>query len=407
MASLLFFESKTLALTLLLLLHLHVFSLNGTFFAHAIPESELQEMLSALRSRGYNLFANAITASDLRFDVLAGQQFTFFAPTDSALFALDMKATASSYLSSLSLHIVPRRRLTAADLRSFATARSSSSARPPILRTLLPNRSVRLSVSMKRSPASYVIFVDGVAVAVPGLFYGLHVAVHGLDGILSRKSSVLDLSAPSPSDEDLSSGGGAVGANDDGGFSSPSNDVNLISPVVQDLRAAAAAPVVQPPMMKSPEFASSGGGFPVPEIQPTLVRYPYVMLPVDGSPRPEVHPPMTTSPDVMSPSNGFPASVVQPPVMSSPGMMSPAELYGPIRSPVESPVLPVSPGYGFPVPGFYDPRPPVEAPAVQVSPVDAPVVAPPPGSIEGDDLVKRLEAIVGEMPKARLGFLEF
>ncbi|KAK9096407.1 hypothetical protein Sjap_021904 [Stephania japonica] len=376
MASLLFFKSKALSLTLILLLLLHLFILNGAFVADAVPESELQEMLSALRSRGYNLFANAITASDLRFDVLAGERFTFFAPTDSALFALDMKATASSYLTSLALHIAPRRRLTAADLRSFATARSSSSARPPILRTLLPNRSVRVSVSMKRSPESYVINVGGVAVSVPGLFYGLHVAVHGLDGILSRKSSVLDLSAPSPSDGDLSS------------------DVNRISPVVQGLGAAVPAP-----MMRSPEFASPGGGFPVPEIQPTLVRFPDVVSPVDGSPRPEVQPPMTRSPDAMSPRNGFPASVVQPPVMSFPGM-SPAELYGPIKSPVESP------GYDFPVPEVYGSRSPVEAPAEQVSLVGAPVAPPSPHTDEGDDLVKRLEAIVGEMPK-RLAFLEF
>lgn len=57
-------------------------------------EQELESMITALRTRGYPLFANAVSAFNLFPDVLAGTTFTFFAPTNSSLHALDMAATA-------------------------------------------------------------------------------------------------------------------------------------------------------------------------------------------------------------------------------------------------------------------------------------------------------------------------
>ncbi|KAG5516134.1 hypothetical protein RHGRI_036996 [Rhododendron griersonianum] len=55
-------------------------------------------MLTTLRTRDYTLFANAIFATNLFPDVLAVTSFTFFAPTDSSLHALDMAATAEDYV---------------------------------------------------------------------------------------------------------------------------------------------------------------------------------------------------------------------------------------------------------------------------------------------------------------------
>ncbi|KAI8571858.1 hypothetical protein RHMOL_Rhmol01G0152200 [Rhododendron molle] len=69
--------------------------------AAAVLEQELESMLTTLRTRGYTLFANAIFATNLFPDVLAGTSFSFFDPTDSSLHSLDMAATAADYVATL------------------------------------------------------------------------------------------------------------------------------------------------------------------------------------------------------------------------------------------------------------------------------------------------------------------
>ncbi|TKY71304.1 Fasciclin arabinogalactan protein 19 [Spatholobus suberectus] len=152
-----------------------------------VPSRELDSMLDAVRARGYDLFCNAIVTSDLQIELLSHQSdanhsFTFFAPTDASLFALDMTQTASSYTDTLRFHVVPRR-LSLAQLRLLPDGHT--------LPTLLPQRRLQLT---RRTPSAAVA-VGGVDVAFPGLFYGRNVAVHGLAGILSLRSN----NSPSPS----------------------------------------------------------------------------------------------------------------------------------------------------------------------------------------------------------------
>ncbi|CAJ2649118.1 unnamed protein product [Trifolium pratense] len=157
---------------------------NAVTVVNCIPNRELDSMLTTLRSRGYHLFCNAIVTSDLRIDLLAFEDanskethsFTFFAPTDSSLFALDMAQTASSYTDTLRYHIVPRR-LSLAELRRLPNGYT--------LPTLLSTRRIRVT----RRAGSSVTVVGGVDVAFPGLFYGRHVVVHGLAGILHVRSN--------------------------------------------------------------------------------------------------------------------------------------------------------------------------------------------------------------------------
>ncbi|KAK1310669.1 Fasciclin-like arabinogalactan protein 19 [Acorus calamus] len=98
----------------------------------SISHTDFDQMLSALRSNGYNLICNAISASDIRLRLLSpnsssfggGGSFTLFAPTDSSLFAVDMaSASASDYVRSLRLHVALRR-LSSDDLRSVSAASS-------------------------------------------------------------------------------------------------------------------------------------------------------------------------------------------------------------------------------------------------------------------------------------------
>ncbi|KAF5204274.1 Fasciclin-like arabinogalactan protein [Thalictrum thalictroides] len=161
-----------------------IFFFNGVT---GIPERELEAMLSVLGSKGYNLFGNAITTSDIRYEVLAGNSYTFFAPTDGALFALDMTAPASLYVSSLRYHVVLRR-LSVSDLRSLGSGTT--------LQTLLPKREV--TIGKEGSPESDVITVDGVGVVLPGMYFGHNIAVHGLNGILDFRSKNRSVNHPKP-----------------------------------------------------------------------------------------------------------------------------------------------------------------------------------------------------------------
>ncbi|KAK9266865.1 hypothetical protein L1049_027124 [Liquidambar formosana] len=149
----------------------------------SITDQELDSMLSTLRLHNYNLFSNAIITSDLLNDLVSDSgttttSFTFFAPADSSLFALDLTSTASFYTQILRFHVIPRR-LSMSDLRKLPSGYS--------LPTLLPHRHVHVS-RRPLSPESFVITVQGVDVVVPGLYNGRHVAVHGLRGILNFRS---------------------------------------------------------------------------------------------------------------------------------------------------------------------------------------------------------------------------
>ncbi|CAL0334333.1 unnamed protein product [Lupinus luteus] len=181
--------SSYITITITILLLMKCFTVNSI-----ISTTEFDSMLDTLRVRGYNLFCNAILTSDLQFDLQdsnLNNSFTFFAPTDSSLFALDMTQTASSYTDTLRLHVIPRR-LSLPQLRLLRDGYT--------LPTLLQDR----HVSITRRDAS-VISVAGVDVLFPGLFYGRDVAVHGLAGILRLRSNVVDegsgsshSSSPSP-----------------------------------------------------------------------------------------------------------------------------------------------------------------------------------------------------------------
>nr|GME16176.1 60S ribosomal protein L3 [Ipomoea batatas] len=146
----------------------------------AVQRGEMDNMLTALRSNGYSLFSNAIITSDLSYELVDGGQssFTFFAPTDSSLFALDMINTASDYTATLRCHVIPLR------LSSFGLRRLRAGSK---LRSLAADHD--LSIDRRRSiDSGDVITIDGVDVVVPGLFYGRNVAVHGLRGILNCRS---------------------------------------------------------------------------------------------------------------------------------------------------------------------------------------------------------------------------
>ncbi|XP_022927853.1 uncharacterized protein LOC111434622 [Cucurbita moschata] len=157
------------------------FFFNKNSIVTSIPTQELDAMLSIVRARGYNLFSNAITTSDLQLDLLSAADnasFTLFAPTDSSLFALAMTQSASVYTATLRYHGLPRR-LSVSDLNSLP----SQVAIPTLL------RSQYVSVTRcHRGSRSDAISVNGINVVLPGLYYGRHVVVHGLGGILSLHS---------------------------------------------------------------------------------------------------------------------------------------------------------------------------------------------------------------------------
>ncbi|KAL5096358.1 hypothetical protein RYX36_000685 [Vicia faba] len=164
---------------------------NTVTVVNSIPNRELNSMLSTLRSRGYHLFCNAILTSDLRFDLLSSDNanstvthsFTFFAPMDSSLFALDMAQTASSYTDTLRYHIIPRS-ISLGELRLLPNGYT--------LPTLLHTRHLRVT---RHFPSS-VTFVGGVEVSFPEIFYVRHVVVHGLAGIINLRSNISHIHSP-------------------------------------------------------------------------------------------------------------------------------------------------------------------------------------------------------------------
>ncbi|KAL5781748.1 hypothetical protein ACOSP7_006777 [Xanthoceras sorbifolium] len=148
----------------------------------AISTEDGDAVLLLLRAQGHVLFANAISTSDLLFDILSLPSLTMLAPTDPTLFALDMTNTPPFYISTLRLHALPLR-LSWSQLRLLSNG--------SFIPTLLPSRELRVI----RSQEVNTFVVDGrdgdgsaVEVVFPGLYYSRDVAVHGLGGILTFRS---------------------------------------------------------------------------------------------------------------------------------------------------------------------------------------------------------------------------
>nr|XP_043622900.1 fasciclin-like arabinogalactan protein 19 [Erigeron canadensis] len=156
----------------------------------AVTEGELEVMFGVMRARGYHLFANAIATSDVHYDLRSdSNNYTLFAPINSALFALDMTLPATNYVTTLRYHVVPRR-MSTADLLSLPPG-------PNKLPTLVDGENV--IVEQRRSVRS-LISVGGVDIVIPGMFYGRDVAVHGLEGVLEHRSgNSVDLKVTSAS----------------------------------------------------------------------------------------------------------------------------------------------------------------------------------------------------------------
>ncbi|KAL0909785.1 hypothetical protein M5K25_020683 [Dendrobium thyrsiflorum] len=142
-----------------------------------ISEEELEDAIYSLRSRGYRLYGNAITSSDVRFDLLfSNASFTLFAPTDASLFSLGMVLSASAYVDVLRHHV--------------ALGRHSL----PVFRSLIPGTAISTLLPSGEIVISHRdslddITVDGVDVALPDLFNGQNLAVHGLAGILTQRTA--------------------------------------------------------------------------------------------------------------------------------------------------------------------------------------------------------------------------
>ncbi|KAL3538587.1 hypothetical protein ACH5RR_001953 [Cinchona calisaya] len=178
------YSLRLLAVTLLL------FSLTNSAVT-AVEEDEVDSMLQIMRATGYNLFGNAIATSDLIYEVLTGKSFTFFVPTDSSLFTLDMTNTASDYISTLRCHAIPFR-VTFPELRRF----NSGTSLPTLFKD--HRATVRVERRSSRTSSDDVITVDGERVVLPGLFSSRNIAVHGLRGILNCTSDQESQTASPP-----------------------------------------------------------------------------------------------------------------------------------------------------------------------------------------------------------------
>ncbi|XP_034682975.1 fasciclin-like arabinogalactan protein 19 [Vitis riparia] len=183
--------SRSTALILLTTLPLIVSTVTAV-----ITDQELDSAIAYLRSNGYNLFANGIATSDLRFQILDGEAFTVFSPRDSDVFSLDLASVATDYVQNLRHHVVPGFRLSFSQLRNLSLGGSR-------LETLLPRHSVFISNRFNDTVLNGVA-VDGVRISVPDLYLGSNLTVHGLDGILvsefrSSEDSTCDLGCMAPS----------------------------------------------------------------------------------------------------------------------------------------------------------------------------------------------------------------
>ncbi|KAM7499181.1 hypothetical protein LguiA_023595 [Lonicera macranthoides] len=283
-----------------------LFSLANT--VTAVTVYELESMINALRARGYNLFGNAIITSDLNYEILAGTSFTLFAPTDSSLFALDMTATASDYVTALHFHVVPRR-FSLFDLRNIPSGTS--------LRSLDPSHDIVLE-SRGSLANDDVMSVDGIAIAVPDLFYGRDIVVHGLGGIISLRSQIGSNQGPSPmnmtgnesNDTSQSPPEGhlhdaappPVDLVDFGGFEPSSNDeidyVPVVSPLPEPASVNGFSPVNSPGSVASPvDDLSESVSSPVAD-SPVSVTPPVDDLPQSDGSAFDISPAYAFPPDI-------------------------------------------------------------------------------------------------------------
>ncbi|KAL2498680.1 FAS1 domain-containing protein [Abeliophyllum distichum] len=178
----------TFLLLLLLLLLAPVATTTTETIDSTTTFQELESMLKTLRSRGYTLFSNAITTTDLQYQLLTTaadddanrtSSFTLFCPKDSQLFNLDMASDANVYVSTLLYHVIPHRRLTFDELQNLSAS---------FLDTLLPHYSVLIGKTQNDSVAlnngTTGVMVDGVRVSDPDIFVGSKIVVHGIDDVL-------------------------------------------------------------------------------------------------------------------------------------------------------------------------------------------------------------------------------
>ncbi|KAK8572178.1 hypothetical protein V6N13_047791 [Hibiscus sabdariffa] len=177
-------ETLSLRTTTIAMLPLLILLFAAATTTFGVTTKELYAVLLSLRSRGYALFPNAVTTSDLKIRLLSSQNsstFTLFAPSDSFLFSLDLLSSARLYTVSLFLHVSPHF-LSSSDLLALP--------RPAFIDTLLPNRQLLVERTMfnRNGVVLEIVTVDGVVVSVPDLFIGSHITVHGLDGILAYGS---------------------------------------------------------------------------------------------------------------------------------------------------------------------------------------------------------------------------
>ncbi|XP_042507192.1 uncharacterized protein LOC122083438 isoform X2 [Macadamia integrifolia] len=173
-------ERRLRSILFLVILSFLVFAVAG------ITEEELETAIGVLRSKGYNLFCNAIETSDILYELLdgngdggSGDSFTFFAPTDSSLYYLDLASQASDYIQTLRSHISPHR-LTISDLQIV------SMSHVPYLESLVPHH-VLFIASNHTTEANFSatpLVVDGVPISIPDLYVGPGITAHGLNGII-------------------------------------------------------------------------------------------------------------------------------------------------------------------------------------------------------------------------------
>ncbi|KAK7246816.1 hypothetical protein RIF29_41686 [Crotalaria pallida] len=349
-----------------------------------ISTTEFDSMLDTLRVRGYNLFCNAIVTSDLQFDLQQDSNtntstFTFFAPTDSSLFALDMTQTASSYTDTLRFHVIPRR-LTLPQLRILRDGYT--------LPTLLPSRRVSLT-----RRAGGVIAVGGVAVVYPGLFYGRGVAVHGLAGILSVRSNAVSggegssgstSPSPAPVIPPIRSPDRLFFSPRYSPYSSP-----VLAPVPHVVsfnvtRRRGSPPVAAP--VPAPTAVTLNGPIHAPAPTTTSSRKPVASSPSPGNVIVHAPAPITVprKPPVTAPSPGY--GIVNAPSPLNSSVHSPEpEPYRKINPPANSPAV-SSPR----VPDSTISLPPA---GYSETPVPAAVVPHTPKSFGESNLRKKLEAL--------------
>ncbi|RZC64884.1 hypothetical protein C5167_008568 [Papaver somniferum] len=128
---------------------------------NGIPEEELNMAITSLKANGYNLFGNAISTSDIRYQIIStfNNNITLFSPTDSDLYSLDLVSDSSDYVQKL---------------RFF-------------YQYLIPHQCLTITKDDNPNPNenSSFVSVDGVRIVVPDLYTGSRITVHGLGGILS------------------------------------------------------------------------------------------------------------------------------------------------------------------------------------------------------------------------------